>query len=125
MATAQVDGTATLGISSIKALKPFTQYKFGEGYFLLRIVGLPTQDLHNMPSHSIQAIVSKYYSAGSYTIMEGAAGSFGYTHKGKPFYLHDLTVSILDPDGNYSEQIGSNNTVFIEITKNPNREIAY
>lgn len=111
----QSDGTAVLNINSIRASIPLDNTAKKEGYYLVQIEGLPRQDLTNLPNDHIQAIVSKYYSAGSFTIMEGGAGSLNYKHIGSPFYLQNLRVKILDPDGSNPEQLGDNNTVFLEI----------
>ena len=86
-------------------------------YYLIKIEGLPRQDLVNMPSQNIQAIISKYYSAVSFLIMEGSSGSMSYRHIGEPFYLSDLKVMITEPDGTRPENLGTNNTVFLEIIR--------
>ena len=117
IAVAQVDGTATIGIQSIRANTSFGDTTLREGYYLVQIEGLPNQELTNMPSQHIQAIVSKYYSAGSFTIMEGSAGSFNYTHKGNPFYIQSLRVRILEADGTDPTNLGDNNTIFLQIER--------
>ena len=117
LATNQTDGTATLGITSITANTTLSEKTYKDGYYLIKIEGLPRQDLVNMPSQNIQAIISKYYSAGSFLIMEGSSGSMSYRHIGEPFYLSDLKVMITEPDGTRPENLGTNNTVFLEIIR--------
>lgn len=117
IATLNTQGTATLGISNIPASQNLSQQALKNGYFLVKIEGLPTQDLVNMPSQNVQAIVSKYYSAGQFLIMENGAGSFSYTHVGEPFYLQNLRVVICDADGGTPEGLGINNTVFLEVRR--------
>ena len=124
LATQQTDGTATLGITSITANTTISEKSYTDGYYLIKIEGLPRQDLVNMPSQNIQAIISKYYSAGSFLIMEGGSGSMSYKHIGEPFYLSDLKVMITEPDGTRPENLGTNNTVFLEIIKE-NSDIQY
>lgn len=113
----QTGGTATLGITTITANTSLEKKSYKDGYYLIKIEGLPRQDLVNMPSQNIQAIVSKYFSAGSFLIMEGGSGSMSYKHTGEPFYLNDLKVMITEPDGTRPENLGTNNTVFLEIIK--------
>ena len=115
IAAEQVDGTAVLNLSSIRATTSFSSTSRAEGYYLVQIEGLPRQDLTNLPNDHIQAIVSKYYASGSYTIMEGGAGSFNYKHIGTSFYLQNLRVKILEADGTDALQLGKNNTIFLEI----------
>lgn len=117
IATEQTTGTATLGITSITANTTIEKSTYKDGYYLIKIEGLPRQDLVNMPSQSVQAIVSKYFSAGSFLIMEGGSGSMSYKHIGEPFYLSDLKVMITEPDGSRPENLGTNNTVFLEIIR--------
>ena len=49
--------------------------------------------------------------------MEGGAGGFNYLYKGKRFNVGGLIVKILDPTGNPITQLGSDNTVFLEIVR--------
>lgn len=119
----QTDGTTVLNLNSIRAQTSFNISTQTEGYYLIQIEGLPRQDLTNLPNDHIQAIVSKYYSSGSFTIMEGSAGSFNYKHIGNPFYIQNLRVKVLEADGSDPQQLGTNNTVFLEIFRqNPNMD---
>ena len=110
--------TATIGLTPIIAEIPFSfTEEYNSGYYLIEIDGIPHQDLYNFPNDKIQGVISRYYSAGSYTIMEGGAGGFNYLYKGKRFNVGGLIVKILDPHGNPITQLGSDNTVFLEIVR--------
>jgi hypothetical protein len=63
---------------------------------------------------NIMAIVSKYYESESYT--DGIDG-IPYIHKGVPLQLSSLGVRILNSDNVIPDTLGSDNTVFIRITK--------
>jgi hypothetical protein len=63
---------------------------------------------------NIMAIVSKYYESQSYT--DGVDG-IPYIHKGLPLQLSSLGVRILNSDNVLPNTLGSDNTVFVRITK--------
>lgn len=110
--------SATIGLTPIIAEIPFSfTEEYNSGYYLIEIDGIPHQDLYNFPNDKIQGVISRYYSAGSYTIMEGGAGGFNYLYKGKRFNVGGLIVKILDPQGNPITQLGSDNTIFLEIVR--------
>tara|TARA_R110000782_G_scaffold22784_2_gene60078 strand:+ start:3885 stop:5747 length:1863 start_codon:yes stop_codon:yes gene_type:complete len=67
-------------------------------------------------SSTIQAIVDRYYSKGSYTM--GSPNSITYTHRGQPIVLSKFYTRILQPDRTVPQQIGDDNTLFIEIIRN-------
>jgi hypothetical protein len=67
-------------------------------------------------SSTIQAIVDRYYSKGSYTM--GSPNSITYTHRGQPIVLSKFYTRILQPNRTVPEQLGDDNTVFIEIIRN-------
>lgn len=113
----QKEGTAVLNNLSIRASKPFQDIQHLDGYYIIQITGIPSIDLSLTPSQQISAIVSKYYTAGTYLIMEGGAGSFSYTHRGEHFYLQDLNVKIMESDGTSPTKLGNNNTIFLEINR--------
>lgn len=64
----------------------------------------------------IQGIVNRYYSLGAYT-SGGTESSLIYTHKGSPIYLRDIKVRILDSDKNQVNNIGEDNTIFLQIIR--------
>lgn len=67
-------------------------------------------------SSTIQAIVDRYYSKGSYTM--GSQNAITYTHRGQPIVLSKFYTRILQPDRTVPQQLGDDNTIFIEIIRN-------
>lgn len=116
----QKEGTAVMNNIQIRASKPFQDIQHLDGYYIIQITGIPSIDMNLTPSQQISAIVSKYYTAGTYLIMEGGAGSFTYTHRGEHFYLQDLNVKIMESDGTNPTKLGNNNTIFLEINRSQN-----
>jgi len=88
-----------------------------EGYFLVEISGIPSNNLINSINNNISCIVSKYQATEDFTISIERAGAIEYQHKGEPLMISKLDVRILDPNGQPSSNIGNNNTVFIELIK--------
>ncbi len=80
-------------------------------------MGIPSEiegkDEYN---NKIQAIVSKYYSAGSYTSSFGE-GALKYVHKGSPIELSQFSVRILTPENRIATDISDDNTIFLRIDK--------
>ena len=80
-------------------------------------MGIPSEiegkDEYN---NKIQAIVSKYYSAGSYTSSFGE-GALKYVHKGAPIELSQFSVRILTPENKIATDISNDNTVFLRVDK--------
>jgi len=92
------------------------------GYFLIEISDLVSSDVigENIKSRSISGIVSRYYSADSYT--SGSSDvSIPYVHRGiNPITINSMGVRILNPDGSFANDIGSDNTVFLQIVRSTN-----
>ncbi len=88
-----------------------------EGYFLVEISGIPSNNVVNSINNNISCIVSKYQATEDFTISIERAGAIQYQHKGEPLMISKLDVRILDPNGTPSKNIGNNNTVFIELIK--------
>jgi hypothetical protein len=65
---------------------------------------------------NIQGIVSKYYSAGSYTFGD-TSGSIQYVHTGAPLILKSIKVRILTSNKIIDPTIGDDNTVYFQIIK--------
>jgi len=80
-------------------------------------MGIPSEiegkDEYN---NKIQAIVSKYYSAGSYTSSFGE-GALKYVHKGAPIELSQFSVRILTPENRIATDISDDNTIFLRVDK--------
>ncbi len=71
----------------------------------------------------VVSIVSRYYSKDSYTV-GSSADTIVYQHKGSPVLLSSFACRILDSDGNLANNIGGDNTVFLELVKaNPTAAI--
>lgn len=80
-------------------------------------MGLKYELLGNNNSNKISSIISKYYSQNSYT-SSYSEGSIPYLHDSDtPLYISNIRIRILDPKNNLSENIGSKNSVFLEIVK--------
>lgn len=71
---------------------------------------------------NIQGIVSKYYSAGSYTFGD-SSNSVQYTHTGIPLILKSIKVRILTSNKVIDPTIGNDNTVYFQIVKASNNKL--
>ena len=67
---------------------------------------------------TMSQVVGKFYSRGSFT--QSGSGGFIYTHVGPSLKLSSFKVRILYPDKSLADDIGDDNTVYINITRNPN-----
>ena len=67
-------------------------------------------------SRAIHGIIDRYYSKGSYTT--GTDNSLIYTHRGQPLVLSKFYTRILQPNRTVPEELGNDNTIFIEIIRN-------
>ncbi len=90
------------------------------GYFLIEVnakfLGKFVQK--DQMKNNIRAIVGRYYELNSYT--SGSQGdSLLYTHIGTPMYLESFKCRILDSDQNLAPNLGPDNTIFLQIVKNP------
>lgn len=92
--------------------------QLSEGYFLVEIGGIPNNSLINSVNNQISCIVSKYQATEDFTIVSDKSGAIQYVHNGEPLMITKLDVRILDPNGRAAEEIGNNNTVFLELIKN-------
>lgn len=94
------------------------------GYFLIEVESnfqnnFITTDQNR---HSMMGIVSRYYEREAFT-SGGEDGSLVYTHRGAPALLSSFNIRILDSDKNLAENLGVDNTIFLEIAKAPKNEI--
>jgi hypothetical protein len=95
------------------------------GYFLVSVKAQFKNNFitPNENKNDIVSIVSRYYAKGSYT-SASSADSLIYQHKGSPVLLSSFDCRILDSDGNLANNIGGDNTVFLELVKgNPTAAI--
>ena len=74
-----------------------------------------SEDIYN----NVQAIVNKYESYGGY-VAGDSSSAIEYLHKGSPIVLQGAKVRILNSDHELDDELGSDNTVFIQVIKNIN-----
>jgi len=80
-------------------------------------MGIKNELLGNNNNNKISSIISKYYSQNSYT-SSYSEGSIPYIHQSnEPLYISNIRIRILDPKNNLSQNIGSKNSVFLEVVK--------
>ena len=93
------------------------QNELSTPYFLVDLRAGFQTELHSTDriSTSIQAVVNRYYSKGSFTASED--NSFIYLHKGVPLVLTSFHVRFLDPDKTVSNELGDSNTIFVEVVR--------
>lgn len=65
--------------------------------------------------HGTTAIISRYQNYGNYTSGSSSDSGLVYTHSGAPITLSTLRVRVLNPDFSYPDDIGPDNTVFLNI----------
>lgn len=89
------------------------------GYYLIEVGSNFQTNMitDNENRRTTMAIVSKYYVKDSYTSGDESS-SLLYTHQGEPMILSAFRCRILDSDKNLAENIGVDNTIFLEIVKN-------
>lgn len=88
------------------------------GYFQIAIDTTFKQFLVNQDTikKTIKGIVSRYNERGSYTSGTTDSG-FIYIHRGEALELSSFNVRILDSNGNLANNIGSDNTIYLEVRK--------
>jgi hypothetical protein len=109
--------------ATVSVLSDEAQVAFG--YFLVSVKAQFKNNFitPNENKNDIVSIVSRYYAKGSYT-SASSADSLIYQHRGSPVLLSSFDCRILDSDGNLANNIGGDNTVFLELVKgNPNAAI--
>ena len=91
------------------------------GYYLIEVNSNFQTNMitDNENRRATMGIVSKYYVKDSYTSGDESS-SLIYTHQGEPMILSAFRCRILDSDKNLAENIGVDNTIFLEIVKNTN-----
>lgn len=94
-------------------------------YFLVEVNANFKTDYYSQSyiKRNIKAIVSKYYAYKSFTVGD-ESNDLTYQHIGDPIYLTGFHIRILDPDLNLADDLGDDNTVFLEIKRiGPEREL--
>jgi len=89
------------------------------GYFLIEINAkmMGKYITKDQNRNNISAIVSRYYEVNSYTSAT-ESDALIYTHHGNPVFLESFKCRILDSDKNVASNLGSDNTVFLQVVKN-------
>jgi hypothetical protein len=110
----------TISLSNgINAETPFDENtSVNYGYFMIELLtNYDTQLISSNNNTSlIKGIVSRYYSANSYT--SGASdSSLTYIHKGAPVMLSNVGIRIKDSNGNVANDIGEDNSIFLQVFK--------
>ena len=119
--TAPISGFPPITSTINTVIKAQTAAVSGEilssGYFLVQMdCGFTNKIVSsNKISQNINAIVSRYYSLGSYT-STSLDPSMIYTHRGEPILLTEANITILNSDRTIAN-VGNDNTIFIEIVR--------
>tara|TARA_R110002167_G_scaffold44739_1_gene134456 strand:- start:802 stop:2622 length:1821 start_codon:yes stop_codon:yes gene_type:complete len=111
--------TITNDMNVIFAQNSLQKISLAYGYFMIEVgIGLE-QDFKgsNLYKNNIHGVIGRYYSTDSFTTAYNE-GSIPYIHRGTPVKLSQFKVRILDDTGEVSTDVGNNNTIFLEITKN-------
>ena len=97
-----------------------SQQDGGFGYYLIEVSSnFQTNFINqNQTKKNVMGIVSKYYVKDSYT-SAGEEASLIYQHQGEPMLLSSFDIRILDSDRNLATNIGSDNTIILQIVKAP------
>lgn len=104
----------------IVAIETSTNRQDQFGYFLIDLqCGYLNNYLNDTSnSRNIKSIVGKFYTQEGYTT-GSEADSIAYTHIGDPMVLTDFSIRILNPDRVIPTNIGDDNTILVNIIKNP------
>ena len=105
--------------SSIDAANSVFNTLIDEGYYQIEIQagGLNSKVVGaNDVKTKISSIVNRYFSENSYT-SDAGAGSISYIHSGTSFNLTDFKVRVLNSENELATNIGTDNTIFIQVLK--------
>ena len=109
---------STLVQNQIYSENSLQQQKYTYGYYMIEVDFGISQYLtgKNTYTNKIQSIISRFYSNDSYTSAY-SEGSIPYIHRGQTIKLNKFKVRILKDTGELADDIGSNNTIFMELNK--------
>jgi hypothetical protein len=112
---ADLTDITTIEVSSIIAENNQQVSQLTDGYYLIAIEGLPKSgQFINNPNSQVKQIVSKYYATTDFVIGT-TEGSILYQHTSdKPEYLTNFKIRVLDPNLLPANNLGPNNTVFLQ-----------
>jgi len=121
--SAQITATATTSLNQniIYAEYQVAQIKYDYAYYMIEIdLGIQQHLVSNQyKSNKIQSVIGRFYSKDSFTNAYNE-GSIPYIHRGKPLLITKARVRVLNDDGDPADDIGDNNTIFLELVKNVN-----
>lgn len=107
----------TTYISGDEVSKLASSIKFG--YFLIEFdMKLTTKYMDTDEiNRNVKGVVERYYSTGNYTYASGEGG-ITYTHKEEqPIYLSSIHARILNNEKQLVDNLGDDNTIFIQIIR--------
>jgi len=107
----------TLGITSQNSIMA-SESKIDYGYFLIEVKAQFKNNFITPDENrgDVVAIVSRYYELDSFT-SSTASDSIIYTHQGEPQRLSSFRCRILDNKKQLAQNIGTDNTIFLEVVK--------
>ena len=93
---------------------------FDYGYYLLELQGGIQTDLitNNSMKTNIFSVIGRYYENQNYTT-GSSSDAIIYEHNGAPQYLNSMRVRILNSDFNVPDDLGPDNSIFIQHIKAP------
>ena len=109
---------STITQNQIYAETSLQQQKYTYGYYMLEVDFGISQYLtgKNTYANKIQSIISRFYSNDSYTSAY-SEGSIPYIHRGQTIKLNKFKIRILKDTGELADDIGPNNTIFMELNR--------
>ena len=93
------------------------------GHFLISIEGYGgTYLLTDLDKLNVKSLVSSYYTGPNAFVSNSLADSALYEHLGSPMKIQNFNVRILSAyTGEEVENLGPNSSIYLEITKNLNK----
>ena len=103
---------------SIIADNAYNTSQLNGSHYLLEVQSNFTTSLINqkLMSNKVLGIVNRYYGYQSFT-SSGSESGVPYIHKGDPIFLKSFKVRILDPEYGVPDNLGSRNTIFLQVVK--------
>ena len=121
--SAELASTPTTSLNQIIIYADYqvAQIKYDYAYYMIEIdLGFQQSFMgQNYSSNKIQSVIGRFYSKDSFTNAYNE-GSIPYIHRGKSIKIDKARIRILNDDGDPADDIGDNNTIFLEIIKNVN-----
>lgn len=117
-APSTIDPSTTGQQVSIIAAKDNSSLTINSSHFLLDLkTGFKNRYVNSINiTNTISGIINRYYGYASFT-SGGAEVSIPYIHVGEPLILSSVAVRILNPDFSTPQDLGEENVVYIQITR--------